>query len=169
MSSKMPIVRQTAWISLLPQLVFMGLLMFVVSLFVQSLNAAILGGAGLYLVISVTVRNVITRNQRKGIMLSKADKFPQAIEEYQKSYQFFNRHPWVDKFRSITLLSSSRISYTEMALINMAFCYAQSGNAELSKKYYQKALELCPKSEMAKSALNMIKAFEDKAKRTDLE
>jgi tetratricopeptide (TPR) repeat protein len=169
MSSKKPFVRQVAWVSLFPQLVFMGLLMFVFSLFVKSLNAAIIGAAGLYLVISITLRNVITHNHRKGILLSKTEKYPQAIDEFEKSYRFFHKHKWIDKYRYITLLSSSRISYTEMALNNIAFCYAQSGNAELSKEYYQKALQLFPDSGLAQSALNMIKAFEDKAKRTDLE
>ena len=83
-----------------------------------------------------------------------------AIEEFKKSYNFFCRHTWIDKYRCITLLSSRRSSYTEMALLNIAFCYTQSKNAKLSKEYYQKVLEFFPESEMAKSALNMISSFE---------
>jgi tetratricopeptide (TPR) repeat protein len=162
MSSKKPIVRQTAWVSLLPHLILLALLMYVFSLFIQSFNMAVLSASASYLVISFTLRYTIPRNHRRGIVLFKADKYPQAIEEYKKSYEFFRKHAWIDKYRFITLLSSSRISYTEMALNNIAYCYAQTGNAELAKQYYQKTLDLFPDSALAKSALNMIQVFEKK-------
>ncbi len=165
MSSKKPIVRQVAWAAMLPQLIFLGSLMLVFSLIVKPLSTATLYATVVYLVISLTLRNTITHNQRKGMTLTKAEKYPQAIDEFKKSYAFFRKYAWIDKYRYMTLLSSSRISYTEMALVNIAFCYTQSGNAELSKEYYQKALQLFPDSGMAQSALNMIKAFEDKADR----
>ena len=48
-----------------------------------------------------------------------------------------------------------------MSLLNIAYCYSQSGNGELSKQYYEKALELFPHSELAKSALNAIAAYRE--------
>jgi hypothetical protein len=136
MSSKKPIVGQVAWISMIPQLIFMGLLVFIFCLLVRPFEIAVLCGVGTYLVISFSSRRALTHNHKKGISLYKDGKYTEAITEFEKSYEFFSRHSWIDKNRFITLLSSSRISYTEMALNNMAFCYAQSGEAMLSRHYY---------------------------------
>jgi len=114
-----------------------------------------------YLAISNILERGIPRNHRKGVLLSKKGDYLHAIEEFQKSYDFFTKHSWIDKYRYITLLSSSRIPYTEMSLVNIAFCYAQTGERDLAKHYYKKALELFPDSEMAKSALNMIATLEN--------
>ncbi len=67
----------------------------------------------------------------------------------------------MDKLRFITLLSASRISYTEMALLNIAFCYSQLGDVVAMKLYYQKAAEEFQSSETAKQALRVISAVEE--------
>lgn len=164
MSSKKPIVRQAAVISILIQYT---LLMTVIFTLRNFMNADIAIGIVLltYLIILILVRNLVARSHRKGIRYFKNSDYSVAIEEFKKSYLFFTKHKWIDKFRYITLLSSSRISYTEMALINIAFCYSQIGNAELSKQYYNEALTLFPDSEMAKSALNLISSVENGIKK----
>ena len=45
----------------------------------------------------------------------------EAINEFQKSYDFFEKNQWVDKYRYLTLLTASKSSYREMALNNIAF------------------------------------------------
>lgn len=160
MSSEKPVVRQIAWPSIVPQFFLMGILAVAFNSFVKPFRLAFILAMIAYLVISLILRCCVPHNHRKGILLYKQGNYVKAIEEFQKSYNFFCRHTWIDKYRYITLLSSSRPSYTEMALLNIAFCYAQSNNAKLSKKYYQKVLDLFPESEMAKSALNMISSFE---------
>jgi tetratricopeptide (TPR) repeat protein len=140
----------------------MGLLLFILSLIVRPLGIAIMTAMAVYLVLSYTLEHAIPHYHRKGIRLFKAEKDLQAIEEYKKSFDFFRRHTWIDRYRYITLLSSSRYSYTEMALVNIACCYLRLNNIELSKQYYHKALELFPDNEMAKRALNTIKEYEEK-------
>lgn len=162
MSSGKPIVRQIAGLSVFPQFLVMGILIVVFSLLVKPFKLALFLAMTAYLVTAFILRCCVPYNHRKGILLYKQGNYVQAIEEFEKSYIFFCRHHWIDKYRYLTLLSSSKASYTEMALLNIAFCYAQSNNAELSKEYYKKVIELFPDSEMAKSALNMIASFEDK-------
>lgn len=58
------------------------------------------------------------------------------------------------------MLSSSKMSYREMALANIGFCYGQIGNGEQSKVYYEKTLLEFPESGLAKSALKLITAAE---------
>ena len=48
--------------------------------------------------------------------------------------EFFKRYNWIDKYRFVVLLSLSRISYTEMALANIAFCHGQLGEGGKSKE-----------------------------------
>lgn len=160
MSSEKPIMRQRAWQSMFPQFIILGLLIIVFISFVKPLWLAICLGVVVYWAIHFILEFCIPHNHRKGILLCKKGSYIQAIEEFKKSYNFFCKHTWIDKYRYLTLQSSSRASYAEMALINIAYCYVQSNNIKLAKEYYQKALELFPDSEMAKGALNMLSTFE---------
>ncbi len=161
MASKLPIVRQTAWLSLLPQLllimVFTVIFGFMAKSFSKGLDWALL----FYLAAHILLRFLVPRNHRRGIALSKAGNYAQAICEYEKSYEFFTWHAWIDRYRFIVLLSASRISYTEMALVNIAFCYSQIGDGNMAKKYYEKALSQFPDSTMARTALQMIHSAEN--------
>lgn len=161
MASSKPIVRQIAWISLIPQLLFMAVLYIIYMLFIKSKFFAIYLTFITYLIISVTLKLWIPHNHRKGIALFKANQYEQAIEEFQKSYLFFSNYIWIDRFRFITLLSSSRVSYREMALLNIAFCYSQIGDGNKSKDYYLQTIEQFPNSEMANTSLRMIESIEN--------
>ena len=125
MSSGKPMIRQPAWLSLVPQLLFMAVLVALCSLAIHSFVMALEVAMMIYLAIFILLRTAIPHHHRKGISLLKTNHYLQAIEEFEKSYTFFTRHAWIDRWRYITLLSSSKISYTEMALLNIAFCYSQ--------------------------------------------
>lgn len=98
-----------------------------------------------------------------GIKKNNAEKFEEAILDFEKSYTFFKKYGWIDKYRFITLLSSSKMSYREMALANIGFCYSQIGNGIKSKEYYERTLAEFPESGLAKSALKMINSMEQNA------
>lgn len=157
MSSKTPIVKQIAWLSLLPQIIALAIFFFVIKS--SGFKEPFLLAAILYFVIAMLLRYSISFHHRRGMSYLKKKKYKEAIEMYKKSYSYFSKHPWIDKYRFITLFSSSRISYTEMALLNIAFSYAQVGDGENSKKYYDKTLKEFPDSEIAKTSLNMINSF----------
>ena len=162
MSSKSPIVRQIAWLSLLPQLIL--ILCFIVFAYFIGFQNYILVGAIIYLAISFLLRFGIPFHHRKGIALFKKGSFVEAIPFFKKSYVFFKRNAWIDKYRYILLLSPSRVSYTEMALLNIAFCYGQSGDGKRSKEYYKKTLSEFPDSEMAKASLRMFESAKELTK-----
>ena len=54
----------------------------------------------------------------------------------------------------------SAISYHEMALCNIGFCYGQAGQIQESKKYYETALSKISKVVLATTALQFIRAAE---------
>jgi tetratricopeptide (TPR) repeat protein len=156
MASDTPTIRQVAWISMVPQLIFMALLIY--GYYLAGNQDFIMYGALTYLVISFILRNSIPTDHRFGMALVKRNEFREAIPYFQKSYAYFSKHAWLDKFRFITLLSSSRMSYREMALNNIAFCYGQLGDEEKAKEYYSRTLTEFPGNELAKAALNMLDA-----------
>ncbi len=81
MSSGRPIVRQIAWLSLVPQLLLMGILCIVYRICFDSTLLAVELAMITYLLLSLTLRSCIPRNHRKGIALYKAGKYAQAIEK----------------------------------------------------------------------------------------
>jgi tetratricopeptide (TPR) repeat protein len=164
MSSKAPIVRQIAWLSVVPQLVIMALIMWLLS--IAGVQQAILLGALTYLALSIILRFGIPKAHRRGISLFKRKQYTEAIPEFERSYDFFSRNRWIDDLRFLVLLSSSRISYREMALLNLAFCQSQAGNGLKAKECYQRTLAEFPDSEMAKASLKMIESAEKAAQPT---
>lgn len=154
MSSGTPMVQQVSWPAVLPQLIAIGVAIGIA--YFLGVRDAVLWGAVAYLAYSFGSRELIARAHRAGIRLVKQQRFAEAIPKFQESFDFFERNPWVDSFRSLTLMSPSAMSYREMALANIAFCYGQLGDGQQSRAYYQKCLELFPSSGLATAALRML-------------
>ncbi len=154
MNSGTPIVRQMSWLGALPQLV--ALLAAMTVGFVVAGHDGVPWGALTYLAYSIGSRQIISRAHRSGVKLVKQQRFEEAITEFQKSWDFFDRHAWIDRFRSVVLMSPSAASYREMALANIGFCYGQIGDGARSRAFYQKCLERFPQSGLATSALRML-------------
>ena len=159
MASKNPIVRQIAWLSVIPQLLLLACIIAFAK-FIGFRNF-VMAGAIIYLAISYTLRSGVAIYHRKGVRLYKKGLFKEAIPYFEKSYEFFKKNKWIDRYRYITLLSSSSASYTEMALLNIAFCYGQDGKGKQSIEYYKKALSEFPNSAMAKASLRMYESVKN--------
>ena len=156
MSSGQPIIKQLAWLSLPIQVLVLVLLIVAFSL--TGIDEAVLLGTFVFLVIFFSLRFLVAREHRRGIALFKKKRYSEAIPHFEGSYKFFTAHKLIDQFRFLTMLSSSRISYREMALLNIAFCYGQAGNRDESRKYYQKTLTEFPDSEIAEASLKLIES-----------
>jgi tetratricopeptide (TPR) repeat protein len=154
MPSSLPIVRQIAWLSVVPQVAVLALLILIARFL--GAREPLIAGALTYLAASFVLRSVIPRHHRNGIYFYKKERFAEAIPYFYKSYDFFARHAWVDRWRAVTMLSPSRMSYREMALINVAYCLAQAGERERSILEYRRALAEFPGSKMAETALRLL-------------
>jgi len=159
MSSKTPTVRQINWFSIIPHFIIMGIIILIWHILYP--QEALLYGVGTYLLLSFSLRSIIPRDHRKGIKKSDSAEYQEAITHFQKSYDYFKKNEWIDKYRFIALLCSSNISYREMALANIAFCYSQIGEGEKVKEYYEKTLKEFPDSKIAKTALNLINSIKE--------
>jgi tetratricopeptide (TPR) repeat protein len=160
MSSNVPTIRQINWISILPQLVVIGIFLIIWKLI--NVGDPFLIALLTYLILSICLRTLIPHDHRKGMSLVKQIKYAEAIEYFEKSYAFFSRHNWIDKYRFVTLLSSSRMCYKEMALANIAFCYGQIGDGLKSKEYYERTLKEYPDNGIAKAGLNLLNSATNK-------
>ncbi|MDQ3063167.1 MAG: hypothetical protein M3R14_09965 [Acidobacteriota bacterium] len=160
MASTVPTVKQIAWTSLIPQLLLIGLFIYVFHLL--NVGDPIIFGALTYLVLSFGLRNLVAKNHRKGVNLVKQQKFADAIPYFQKSVDYFSKNAWVDKYRFLIILSSSKMSYREMGLCNIAFCYSQTGKGLKAKEFYQQILRDYPENGMATAGLNMLNSLDDK-------
>jgi hypothetical protein len=154
LASSLPIVRQIAWLSVVPQLLLMAALIAAAKAF--GFDDPLLAGVLAYLLLLLTLRRLVPKHHRAGLRLFKQEHFAEAIVHFQKSYDFFVKHQWVDRWRALTMLSSSRVSYREMALLNHAFCLGQTGQRTQAVAVYRQALTEFPASKMAQSALRMM-------------
>lgn len=156
---KLPTTRPISWLATIPQLVALSTAI-AIGWLVSRDSAGIFLGTAAYLTYSIGSRQLIPRAHRRGIRLSQNREFEAAIREHKASYEFFSRHPWLDRYRSIVMMSPSAMSYREMALLNIAFAYGQLGEGAKSKEYYLRAKEEFPENGLADAALKMIESFE---------
>ena len=157
MAGSIPIVRQISLVSLVPQLLLMGLLIY--GCYLLKLDDPFMRGTLIYLILSYVLRVAVPKAHRQGVKLVKQRKFVEAIPLFESSIAFFARHPWVDKYRFLTLLSSSKISYREMALCNIAFCYSQLGWGIKAQQCYETILAEYPENGLAQAGLNMLNSM----------
>lgn len=154
--NNIPTIKQTNWIAVITQVVFMAVLIIIY--YLLDIDEPVLLGALTYLILSYGSRSYFAKDHKKGINLIKLNDYSGAIKSFEKSVAYFRENKWIDKYRFLTLLSASKISYIEMGLNNIAFSYAQMGNGNKAKYYYQEILNEFPDSNLAKTALNMLKS-----------
>jgi len=116
-------------------------------------------GILIHVLYQAIIKILVEHPTTPGLKLIQERKFKEAISQFENAYQFYSRHKWIDQGRFVLLISSN-VSFREMALVNIAFCYSQIGNGNKSKEYYQRILAEFPDSSFAEVSLNAIKAFE---------
>jgi tetratricopeptide (TPR) repeat protein len=158
MKTDIPIIRQTAWLLIIPQLIVLALCIGLsAALFWDEFQVFSLSiGGAIYIIYALASRLWLTHHHGQGVNLVKSGKYQRAITEFEKSYTFFAKYPWIDRFRAVTVLNPSAVSFREMALVNIAFCYLQLGDAVKMKAAYQRALDEFPNSAMARKMMNLI-------------
>lgn len=156
-----PVVRQMNYWSIITQLAILGGLWWIWE--TTTGEHALICACVSYLVLQQMIRRWLTPYQIKGMRLVKWGEYQAAIDSFEKSYASFARYPWLDKYRSILLLSSSKMSYREMALCNLGFCYGMIGDGAKAKAYYQQALEEFPCCMVAETTLRFLNSLSEQS------
>ena len=154
MTRRTPIVRQISWLSTIPQ--FVALVIAVAIGIAFRPHDGFIWGGGAYLTYSIGSRMLIPRHHRAGVALVRQERFEEAVPNFEESLRFFDRHSWIDRFRSVVLMSPSATGYREMAILNLAFCYGQLGDGRQSRQYYDECLRRFPDSGLAHVAIRML-------------
>ena len=161
--SKLPTVQPISWIAVVPQAIALLSGVTVGYVVTGTLDGAMLGCC-VYLVYSHGSRILICRAHRTGMQFMRAGCYEQAISCFEASYEFFRRHDWIDRYRSIVLMTPAALCYREMALANIAFAYGQLGQGDKCKQWYLRTYEEFPGNSLAEVALTMIDSFENGGK-----
>ncbi len=117
---------------------------------------ALLVGAAPYVCYSAVVRPLLTRHHRAGIRCLRAGRFDEAVRAFGESRDFFARHPALDRYRFLILMSAGAASYRELALCNIAYLHARSGEMTAARRACDAALAVFPESAIARSILESL-------------
>ena len=142
MRQKRNIIRKNNWLYLIPQFA----VLLLISMFLEQMRVPRywLLSLSIYFLLSGYLKIIIPKWHLKGLFYIRKGEFEGAVFAFQKSYNFFSRNSWIDKYRAFTLFSISRISYTEMALMNMIYCYERLGDKKSARNIQSKLLKEFP-------------------------
>lgn len=160
MLNNLPILRQVEWKFLIFQLVIIALFCYLY--YALKVEYWYFFASFSYSFLALRLRKTIAKSHRHGIMLVRNGNFPAAIPYLERSVAYFKKNQWVDQYRFITLMSSSKFSYKEIALCNLAYCFVQINNRAQAISLYKEVLQQNPNNGFAKTALNMMTANEVK-------
>jgi tetratricopeptide (TPR) repeat protein len=133
-------------------------LLFWIFLPAHDVGEALLFGAAIYVTYSFGSRYLIPAAHRRGMKAMSLKDYDTAIDQFQRSYEFFSKHYWLDKYRGITMMSPSIWSYREMALMNVASAHVAQKDFVAAQAAYLRLLEEFPQNEIASSTIEMIQA-----------
>jgi hypothetical protein len=158
MPQPMPVVRQWQWRGLIPQFAAIAALAVVVHIAFPNLDLPldICVAALVYMLFCRFMRTRFARDHKNGMKAYHAQKFREAITHCEASYRFFSAHRWLDQGRSLFFGIASPNSYRVIALCNMAYCHAQSGDGQKARELYEQALREQPNCTLASASLNML-------------
>ncbi len=154
--------EQNALLSALPLIVVFLCLVFLCRFNSLSVEASLLTSFLAVFFIRYILKFSVARSYRKAYSYYKKGDYECALKEFEKSYEFFSKHAWLDTYRSIFLLAANRQSYRETALLSMALCSAMLGRGATAKQYLEKTLEQFPQSETAQAILCIVSSIENR-------
>jgi len=157
MSSNVPVIRKISWLAFFFQLLLLSVLSY--TYYLLKITEPFIWAAVTYSLLAFALRNLIAVNHRHALKLVREKKFVEAIPFFEKSFNFFTENSWIDKYRFLTLLSSSGMCYREMALCNIAFSYSQENNGLKAIEYYTKVINEYPNNGMAQAGLKMLNSI----------
>ena len=128
MNTPQPNINSISFIAIALQSVF--LIVLYLGFEYSGSDEAALWSAMVYLVLAYGLRYFVPIDHRKGLRELKQGNYAEARLYFEKSFDFFSKHPSIDRFRAFTMFSASKLSYLEMAVMYKAICLEALGCGE---------------------------------------
>lgn len=125
--SRQETIRTRNWLFEVPAIIAGTLFILIWLLVFDSWKPALILGSLTYLVVVWTLRLTLQKHHLKGMQCIRKEDYAEGAAAFQRSYAFFTKYPWIDRYRCITMFSSSALPYRQMALNNMGFCLLRIG------------------------------------------
>ena len=142
MAQRVPTINKISFTAYFVQAAILLLIIF--ALFLFSVINYVVVGVAVYFLLSIYLKVLIPKWHRKGLYYVKKGALQEAILAFERSYEYFRINNWLDRYRAFVLLSTSQLSYQEMALVNIIYCYQQLGDQNMARKYIKKLREEFP-------------------------
>ena len=156
MTSEGKFPRLFAWGSMIPHTVVLG---SIIALFYWfGMPWPVFCGSLAFAFLSLVLKLTFTKDLRKGTDALNAKHYAEALPWLDRSAAFFQRYPWLDRYRYLLLLSSSALSYREMTLVNRALCIGRTRSFEETDEAFKAVLHEFPDSALAKITRRMMYA-----------
>jgi len=133
-------------------------------LLIKPLLYGLIVGSWLYLVLANVLRGIFLKHHKRGIKQMGNRHFTEAIDAFSLSHDFFEKHKGIDKYRFLTMFMSSKLSYRQMALFNLANCYAAKSQFNEAKEKLEQFLQTAPPDEATQEALAIVTKIDDELK-----
>lgn len=108
----------------------------------KSSRKAVLAGAWTYLILAWSLRLIFQKHHMRGMKFMRERNYADAALAFQNSYEFFRKHPAIDKYRFITMFATSAFSYQQMALNNLGVCYVHLNEIEKAMETFRLLAEI---------------------------
>ena len=104
-----PLINYISWKLVLPQLGAAAVLIILARLLLPDRETVdvFIVGAAIYVAYSFGSRYFIASANRRGLNAVARQEYDDALGHFRESYTFFSEHEWLDRYRSITLMSPS--------------------------------------------------------------
>jgi tetratricopeptide (TPR) repeat protein len=130
-----------------------------------SLITPLLFAFAAYFAYSTVARGLILTHHQRGMKFFRQKHYHEAILSFQQSIQYLNANAWIDRHRWLVLLSSSALSYREMAMFNIGAAYVYLDNAREARKAFESFLMAFPFSQLAPTVRKLMLTLETKKKK----
>ncbi len=157
--------RQLRLIQLGLALVFFApcAILLIPSLGLTGVMVAVVGAWGWSLVLTVLYRfaigHFLLADYVRGFRHLQAGSFNEAAAGFQKQLTFFEKKPWLDRWRWLIFLAPTHYSYREWMLLYLAYTHTQLGQGDRAIDFYRRCLQLNPNNGLAASTLSFVKAL----------
>jgi tetratricopeptide (TPR) repeat protein len=140
-SNRTPIIRQTSWLMTIPLIAFLIVAIAIAISLTNSTSTGLVLGAGVTLAYTLGARTLIAGPYQRAMRLVRQRRYEEAIQGFETSLAFFERHPWIDRLRAFILMMPSPAGYREMALLNAAYCYSQLHQWRQTRALYERVID----------------------------